>query len=326
MQQPVEMGRPLPMAVHGGAVATTTEAWEMLCASRDGDLERVRRLTERRPELRTCQYNYTPPLHFAVREGHLALVRELVAAGAFDPSYRSYPFGDDLLTMARDREHHDIAALLENALSRPELTRQWVDTGEIDFGQDEEQQRFENAVHDGQRKEVERLLAARPELARNELSSWAEGVLMMPAKKRDRALLELLLAFGAAVPLLSKWGRFYYFKHDAIAALLLENGMSAQHQSWQHVTLLHDMAHGGDVAKARLLLDHGAEIDAIDEEYSATPLGVAARFGQRRMVAWLLERGADPSKGGAAWSTPLRWARSKGHGDIADDLVAAGAL
>ena len=249
-------------------------------------------LISRRPELSTCQYNYTPPLHFAVREGHLPLVRALVAQKAFDPRYKSYPFGDSLLTMAQDRGHDEIARFLQDALANPDLTRKWGETGEIDYGQDEEQIHFDKAVHEENFQKVERCLNDRAELARNELSSWAEGVLMMPAKGRNRPLLELLMRFGAQVPALSKWGQFYYFKHDDIAAFLLDSGMSPRHMSWQHVTLLHDMAQKGDISKARLLLDHGADINAVDEEYRSTPLGLAARWGQRKMAAFLLAAGS----------------------------------
>jgi hypothetical protein len=139
-------------------------------------------------------------------------------------------------------------------------------------------------------------------------------------------VLELLMRFGAQVPAISKWGRFYYFVHDDIAAFLLQNGMSPNHMSWQQVTLLHDMAQSGDIAKARLLLDHGADINAVDEEYRSTPLGLAASWGQRAMAAFLLERGADPNKAGAPWSSPLSWAQKKGHSSVASDLMAAGAV
>jgi uncharacterized protein len=325
MIAPVEMRQARPMTLHGGASSTTTEVWEMLSACRDGDLDRMLQLITKRPELSTCQYNYTPPLHFAVREGHLPLVRVLVEHKALDPSYKAYPFGDSFLTMAQDRGYDEIARFLQDALANPDLTRKWVETGEIDYGQNKEQRQFDEAVHAGNLREVERLLNDRPDLARNELSSWAEGVLMMPAKKRDRSLLELLMRFGATVPALSKWGRFYYFVHDDIATFLLESGMSPRHMSWQEVTLLHDMAQSGDASKARLLLDHGADINAVDDEYRTTPLGMAARWGQRKMVACLLERGADPNRAGAAWSTPLAWAQKKGHGAVAADLRAAGA-
>jgi hypothetical protein len=324
MLTPIEMQRTLPMTLHGGARSTTTEVWAMLSACYSGDVARAQELMAECPELATCQYNYTPPLHFAVREGHFGLVKALVDRGAYDPGYKSYPFGDTLLTIARDRGFDEIATLLESALERG-LARKWVETGEIDYEQDADQLRFDRAVHDGKRRDVERLLAARPDLARNELSSWAEGVLMMPAKKRDRPVLDLLLMHGAQVPEMSKWGRFYYFKHDDIAAQLLERGMSAKHRTWHGVTLLHDMAQSGDLAKARLLIDHGAELDAVEEEYRSTPLGLAARWGRRPLVELLLERGANPNASGAAWSTPLAWARKQGHVEIERMLVATGA-
>ena len=86
--------------------------------------------------------------------------------------------------------------------------------------------------------------------------------------------------------------------------------------SWHHVTLLHDMAQKGDLRKAELLLDHGADINAIDEEYLSTPLGIAAKYGNVEMVEYLLKAGADPKLAGADWATPLEWARRKGHRKI----------
>jgi hypothetical protein len=325
MIQPLEMRSALPVTLHGGASSTTTDVWEMLTVCRNGDLDRVRQLIAHCPELSTCQFNYTPPLHFAVREGHLSIVRELLAHRALDPTYKTYPFGDSFLTMARDRGYEEIARLLEDTIARPDLTQKWGETGEIDYRQDDGQRRFDKAVHEGSLKHVEQFLDERPDLARNEFSSWAEGVLMMPAKKRNRRMLELLMRFGAQVPTLSKWGRFYYFVHADIAAFLLERGMNPRHRSWQKVTLLHDMAQSGDTRKARLLLDHGVDINAVDDEYRTTPLGMASRWGQRKMVALLLERGADPNVSGAPWSTPLAWAIKKGHRDVTKDLIAGGA-
>jgi ankyrin repeat protein len=92
-----------------------------------------------------------------------------------------------------------------------------------------------------------------------------------------------------------------------------------------HTTVLHDMAYKGDTRKAALLLDHGADLNAIDEEFRSTPLGLAARWGHRSMVGLLLERGADPNLSGAPWATPLAWARKKGHAGIESDLRQAGA-
>jgi ankyrin repeat protein len=96
--------------------------------------------------------------------------------------------------------------------------------------------------------------------------------------------------------------------------------------NWRRFTLLHDMAFIGDVRKTGLLLDHGADIDAVDEDYSSTPLGFAARWGRREVVTFLLGRGADPNKAGAPWARPLAWARKKGHADLEADLTHAGAV
>ena len=84
------------------------DVWCMLRASWEGDLERVKALASRRPALIRREYNYTPPIHFAVREGHPELVRYLLDQGA-DPTHSTYPFRDSLLTMARDHEHDEIA-------------------------------------------------------------------------------------------------------------------------------------------------------------------------------------------------------------------------
>jgi ankyrin repeat protein len=325
MIQPVELKKTLPMKLHDGIVSTTTEVWDMLVASRDGDLDRVKELTSRCPALITCQYNYTPPLHFAVREGHLPLARYLVERGALDPTYVSYPFKDSLLTMAQDRGHNEIEQLLTESLSNPKLARVIGDTGEIDYGKDETQRQFQEAVNRNRLRDVKRLLAAHHELARDDTTSWGEGVLMMPANRGNREMLELLMRYGARVPDVSKWGRAYYFKRYDIAAFLMENGMNPDHMTWLRVTLLHDMAQEGAIPKARLLLDHGADINPVDEEYQSTPLGLAARWGQREMVAFLIERGADPNTAGAPWATPIAWARKKGHNDIEADLRRSGA-
>jgi hypothetical protein len=324
MIQPVEMGKTMPMQTHGG-VSTTTEVWEVLTACREGDLDRVRGMIAKSPALSTCQYNYTPPLYFAVREGHEELTRELVGSGGIDPDYQTYPFRDSLLTMAQDRGYEAIAQFISESVRNPGCVRRWRDVGEIDYGMDETERLFETAVHQNNVREVERLLELSPELARNKLSSYGEGVMMMPAGRKRRDVIELLLRYGAKVPDVSKWCREYYFKHHDIAAFFMDTGMNPNHMSWHHVTLMHDMAQAGDIAKATLLLDHGAEIDPIDEEYRSTPLGLAARWGQQKMVRFLLGRGADPNKSGARWAAPLVWASKKGHAHIESDLRSAGA-
>jgi RNA polymerase sigma factor (sigma-70 family) len=103
----------------------------------------------------------------------------------------------------------------------------------------------------------------------------------------------------------------------AMAELLFAHGMDANLPSWLRVTPLHTFAADGNLEAAALYIDHGAELDARDENYRSTPLGYAARTGRTRMVELLLRRGAkltlpdDPP-----WATPLAWARKRGHEDI----------
>lgn len=99
--------------------------------------------------------------------------------------------------------------------------------------------------------------------------------------------------------------------------------MDANHMNWHRFALLHHMAAEGELAKAKLLLAHGANIDALDDEYRATPLGVAARRGQASMVELLLAHGADPGLAGASWAVPLAWAERKGHSHVAGVLRKA---
>lgn len=91
MIQPLEWKEARPIHLPGDAVATTDDAWSMFRAERDGDLERVKALASQFPGLARYEYNYTPPIHFAVREGHIELVRYLLEQGT-DPTYRTYPF------------------------------------------------------------------------------------------------------------------------------------------------------------------------------------------------------------------------------------------
>jgi uncharacterized protein len=324
MFQPAELKTTRPMKVHGG-VSTTTDVWAMLVAACDGDLQRVKQLSAGCPALLTCQYDYTAPLHLAVRQGHLDVVGYLIERKALDPTYRNHPFLESLVTLAEDRDFREIADVLKRSVANPELTHAWGDTGGIERNQDATQQRFQEAVDHDRIAEVEAMLKERSELAQNEDAFWGEGILAMPAKSGQRSMVELLMRHGARVPDVTKWGARYYFKREDMAAFLLEHGMNPNHMNWRRFTLLHDMAFTGDVAKATLLLDRGADIDAIDDEYQSTPLGYAAHFGRRDIVTLLLQRGADPNKAGAPWATPLAWAIKKGHAEIETDLRRAGA-
>ena len=94
---------------------------------------------------------------------------------------------------------------------------------------------------------------------------------------------------------------------------------------------LHAAAFAGDLGLVRRLVRDGADINAPDEA-NRTPLHIAAMRGSIRIVKYLLEHGADPDRadntlidGSVEHLTPLDWAESLGHREVADMLRASTA-
>jgi ankyrin repeat protein len=80
----------------------------------------------------------------------------------------------------------------------------------------------------------------------------------------------------------------------------------------------------GHIHAAELLLDKGAEINAIPGgfDFAGTGLHYAALNGHREMVEFLLERGADRTlRDPKVGSTPSGWAEHGGHPTIRDLLL-----
>jgi uncharacterized protein len=91
MLRPVELRITLPMELPGGEYTTTDNVWQMLVASETGNLETTRSLVAATPRLVRCEHNDMPPLHLAIREGCVDVVRFLLAQGAYNAKYVTYP-------------------------------------------------------------------------------------------------------------------------------------------------------------------------------------------------------------------------------------------
>jgi ankyrin repeat protein len=159
--------------------------------------------------------------------------------------------------------------------------------------------------------------------------------------KRNRELLDLYLDSCIAVSgRIVGWSGVDYPKSPALVKSLLARGLDPNRSDWLGKTFLHACAENGDRSIAAAFLDAGADINARDVEFHATPLAAAVRNEpwcqkadrsilaerKRRMVAFLLKRGAATNlPGDDPWATPLAWARKLGLADIEELLTQHGA-
>ena len=89
------------------------------------------------------------------------------------------------------------------------------------------------------------------------------------------------------------------------------------------MTALHRATWGGHPGIARLLLEHGAVVDAKDAG-GQTPLSLAARWGRADLVDLFLANGADASTRDDQGRTLLHWAAQYGHVDVMRGLLDHG--
>jgi ankyrin repeat protein len=153
------------------------------------------------------------------------------------------------------------------------------------------------------------------------------GPLCMAVASGDRDIVKLLMRNGA--DLNASWYANNYMGYAVdqgpeMLRLLLESGADPNNANWLGVSYLHKAAWLGSLEFARLLIEFGADLNAVDEEYHSTPLGWAAKYGQSGMVRFLLNKGADPRLPvDQPWAQPLSWAKRKGYPEIADILASS---
>jgi ankyrin repeat protein len=111
-----------------------------------------------------------------------------------------------------------------------------------------------------------------------------------------------------------------------LGGLLAGDPTLAKTRSDDDFTALHYAAFFDGPETARLLLEHGADVNAFaDNEIGVHPLNSAAAAGRRDVVAILLEHGADPNAQTRRGFTPLDAARENGDEGLAELLRSHGA-
>ena len=90
-----------------------------------------------------------------------------------------------------------------------------------------------------------------------------------------------------------------------------------------HSPLMYAAQHGY-LEVGKLLLEHGADLEQVDD-YNDTALNVAAFFGQLEFVEMLVERGAKLDVYGFGGRNAIRHAMANNHDDVVTFLQAAGS-
>ena len=88
-------------------------------------------------------------------------------------------------------------------------------------------------------------------------------------------------------------------------------------------TALHFGAWKGKEAVAAQLLQAGASVSAVDNDYDSTPLPFAAYYGKSSIANLLLQANASPTAVDKNGDTTAQYAKHQGHGDLAARLLEA---
>ena len=298
-----------------------SDIWEMLCAAIAGDVEQIRRLLKRDPNLVRAEYWYTRPIHFAVREGHLEAVKTLIAAGA-DPTFIRYG-GEDLTIVARDRGHEEVAKYIESMrgpLKKSHRIHEAVSCGDLEQVQDliqedpsvvglrdaEGSTPLHLAVKTGRMDMVGLLIdhGAEPDAVQAsgntyvaekfrpiDLAIWKSSFFM---KRDNPKMVGYLLAKGASysITIAAACGDL-----ERVSVLLKENPDLANDAQPCGKRPLSSAIEHGHTEIAKLLLEHGADPSLPEGRYA--PKGAALLAASDRnnleIAEMLLERGADPN-------------------------------
>ena len=91
---------------------------------------------------------------------------------------------------------------------------------------------------------------------------------------------------------------------------------------WRGYTPLHLAAYSGHIEIARLLLQNGAEVNVMRNNYGITPLHWAALNGHVDILHLLVENGVDLEAQSSCGSRALHFAADEGHLPFIQELIS----
>lgn len=267
------------------------------CASAAGHIEIVKLLLERGANVNEPEPGIAPfggALHAAIGGKHFDIVKLLLERGA--NSDAEVESSGDCLFMAKwvgaPKEIVDLVASYSHKASIPD-----------EINQEENLQALSQKLEANSELPIDQLM---DDFISGEKRLHIDLVLRYQPDALSRKQFDPKAWWDAGT-----------MKSPEYAKWLFERGLSPNRRNWLGITLLHRCAAKGDIEMAATCLDFGADINALETEWSSSPLGWAAREGKTQMVEWLLGKEADVQlPKDEPWAVPLAWAVRKGHADI----------
>ena len=283
--------------------------WDLICAAIRNDEKTIADHLKRNPDCARLEFWYTPPIHFAVREGNLEATRLL---------WNAYAYEDvtNLIAIADDRGHAGVAEFLR---------------GSIQNGFTDADFRLHKVVQTRNYGAVGRLLRTHPEIADHRDSEGRTALHLAVIAGNLRAVRSLLAA-GVEIDLVDHFGfrpvHYACWKNqywacvkgsDALLNALLDAGAA------DSATLA---AARGDLDAVRTFVEANAAAANDGEALQKRPLSASVERGHREIVRYLLDHGADPTLSESRLcphGSALMTASVNGDLEIARWLLDAGA-
>ena len=307
-------------AIYGGETVDGDAAWDLFCASAEGNAQEIKNLLAADPNLVHAQHWYSIPVRFAVLGGHANAVDLLLQAGSEPGILEAGLFDwETLLNNAKRCGFDDVHQVLLTEMKE----RYAAEPYNEDF------KALREAIANGKTEEATKRLKEDPDLA-NISDLRGNSALHWAVWAGNTELVDLCCELGADLnrkntagetPLqVQAVGRQRENYHDGIPGIrqLLDHGANYD---------FHTACYLGDTEKVRELLANDPEIAKRLNAARRSPLCAAAAGGNVAVVTILLDAGADPNLTERAFACggALFTASSLGHKDAVQLLLERGA-